>query len=92
MFELHSMQYRVVNEQRDYNSIIHHTQTENMASIYLNNIAAYLISNPERCGNPISHLHKALLNLQQFPNNSSQAILARRKVETDSDGELPPLS
>ena len=52
-------------------------------SIYLNNIAASLISNPERCGNPISHLHKALLNLSQSSRNSSQAMLARRGQEVD---------
>jgi len=60
-----------------------------MTSIYLNNTAASLICNPEteRCGNPISHLHEALINLPQSPHNSSQAILARRggQAETNSD-------
>jgi tetratricopeptide (TPR) repeat protein len=63
-----------------------------MASIYyvyLNNIAASLISNPERCGNPISHLHKALLNLSQTPHTSSQAILERRgQAETIAGDDL----
>jgi len=58
-------------------------------SIYLNNIAASLISNPERCGNPISHLHKALLNLSQPPHTSSQAILERRgQAETIAGDDL----
>jgi len=79
-----------------YTILLATQESENMTFIInLNNMAASLmISNPERCGNPISHLHKALvlLNMSQFPHNSSQASI-RRQVETDSsDGELPFLS
>jgi len=65
-----------------------------MKFINLNNMAASLISNPKRCGNPISHLHKALLllNMSQFSRNSPARASIRRQVETGGDGELPFLS
>jgi len=56
-----------------------------MAYIYLNNTAVSLASEPQRCCNPISHLHQALIKLSQSQSSQAHSPDAQPKVHDQQE-------